>query len=609
MANGNVGGTPLGYGAAVLGESQIDPIGLGFKVLEREDRLRKERKAQEEKDIELAKNTFDPQLTQVKWAAAYINEFENRINDYTRRNVDQYNQQGGLITGKQQIQNAIELREIESDAKLVNAYHNRYLEYKNLVEKDPNYNTPENREALLRWSDPYKTNKAEIDKAGGIVNWLAENPMEDDFKPKEQALDVISRMEKIKTDLLQQDPTAKPEFDETTGAWRFPDVKKFDLVKARARAGIMYENDPELKRNYPNVEDWQTAVNQYFTEKVVGKDTYKFPKTATKTKAQIEEEKKGQVKNIGGFDIRGDVQATQTNQYISAIPTTGEAGEAGEQRPEKRSLSDIYFAFQEGTLTYNDFLSRNKKQVKVDDKLNQTIKQFGGKNYRVLTDLVNMPGIHYSKNDKPIVTNTTVSEVGELQDGKIVWRPINAPTQVSSSNIQLSFQANQDIPVKTLPTAALQKYARQIGIVNKDGNIPANTVFTEGMLKRLDEANATNFIKPELLVLGEGKNLQPTDEGTGKKYLPQQFFKFKDLEPGLELQGITLNQNREAQQTTQQDQQSTLQRKDPRSIKLSDGVTATIDQQESQKRGKTIYKDPKTNKLYEKTANNKVKPI
>jgi hypothetical protein len=254
MANG---ATPLGFGAAVLPKSTFDPTAFGQQVAGLEMKKQAEVKRKNKEALDQSLESMNPELGKLKWTSPYINTYEGKIKDFKDRNVQWYKAQNGRLTLDQINQNNEFKENTKAEFELLNQWYDDFSKLKEKVLTDPKLNTPENLEKIKKFSNPYEFDKEGVAKAGGILEYISENPI--DIQPKKEALDVPSIISRIKKDAGTLKTAGQTYIDPVSNEAVYPSVEEGDLVAANRLGKIEYVNNAQLQEKYTE-DEWLNAV-------------------------------------------------------------------------------------------------------------------------------------------------------------------------------------------------------------------------------------------------------------------------------------------------------------------------------------------------------------
>ena len=269
------GATPLGYGAAVLPKSTFDPTAFGQQVAALERQKEAKAKKKEKESLDQSLESMNPELGKLKWTAPYVNNYEKKIKDFQDKNVKWYKDQNGRLTIEQINENNLFKENTKAEFELLNQWYDDFSKLKQKVLTDPKLNTPENIEKIKKYYNPYEFDKKGVEKAGGILEYINENPI--DIKPKEEPLNEAIILGRIKKDAGRLKTAGQSYIDETTGELIYPTVEQGDLVTANTLGKAQWASSPKLQAKYTE-DQWLNQV----ADIVQGKSVTERQRTAPK---------------------------------------------------------------------------------------------------------------------------------------------------------------------------------------------------------------------------------------------------------------------------------------------------------------------------------------
>lgn len=500
MANGTAlvkgGATPLGYGAAVLPGSTFDPTAFGQQVAALEFEKAKTAKQKAQQDLDASLESMNPELGKLKWTAPYLNEYQNRIENFRTRNIDWYRKQNGRLTPSQIAENQIFKEKTKAEFDLLNQAYDDFLTARDKVLTDPDYATPENIEKIKKYSNPYEFDKEGVKKAGGILEYIATNPL--DIQPKVEPLDVTGIIQKIKTLAGTEENLQQPYIDPITGNFVYPTIEEGNINAALEIAKQEYANNPPLQTAYPVMNDWLTAVS----ESMQGQSRTGRIMAAPK-------DSKGLTITIGDATVTGDLKVAQDKKDLNLDVTRNVL----EKSPVAALPGDM-------------------SKIEIEKTIKEAIPTDG----YVIAD----------KNNKPITISGVVNSIGSLTSSGIQDSP-GGNINITVSSVREFPQMNQSLDLKAIPVLdEARKNAKAILEQRaENGILPENILLTQKELRALRNLGFGDAVTDTPYVMGDIKNLKEIIDSQGvynyKKALSKSYIvPYSDLQAQLQNAGFSL---------------------------------------------------------------------
>ena len=413
MANGErtFGATPLGYGAAILPESTFDPTQFGQQVAAIEQKKKADDAAAKKKRKEDMFKTLNPELGKVKWMSLFQNVFRKDFDDYRKRNIKWYTEQGHKLTDIQQIENLIWTENYNSKAASVNAAWARYSELKKQVETDPRFNTQENRDRLDKYENFIENDPEGLKKAGGDpFQYIADNiPY---ITPKQPKIDIPAEARKAAKEATRTVPLATTTDEhgrviDTTSTFVDPKVM-------RATAKAIWDREPSIQEEYPDADDFEKHFLSYIPGATVDKKGTFIPKDS-----------KGLSINVGGYSATGGIKLAEGTKKFDLYPTRteGKFWKKPTKRKETVEIPYVATATKDGKAIEINGVTRNIGVLTADGY--QYIP--GGNVNLLMTGIAEMPTLTASIDTK-LIKDKKLRELfqgratpeGILRDGMIL---------------------------------------------------------------------------------------------------------------------------------------------------------------------------------------------
>lgn len=485
------GATPLGYGAAVLPKSSFDPLEFGQQVAAIEAGKVKTKKENAKKLKDAAVESMNPELGKLKWTSPFVNQYENKIKDFRKRNVDWYKTQDGKLTSEQIQSNRQFTNETKGEFELLNTVYDDFVKTKNNVFTNKAFNTPENLKEIERFNNPYKNDPkglAEVD--GDLLAYIAANPLQ--VKPKVEDIDIVNISKDINDLAGTAQVKLEPYTDQLSGQIIHPEITSGRPERVAAMAEQKWRTTPSLREQYPNMEDFQSAI-------AIGiqgderKD--KFVKPIDDDKA---------VKKVGRATVSGGLKVSQDQKDL--------------QLPIKRVIK------RKGGITVPSPLTGEEERI-----MKETIPSEG---YAISTKTGQPVNVSTFLNNVSVITEDGVVNMGA--GGQNYDMKVNSVRHLPTANSQIDVKALADSPDKEL----LMQRA-------KNGNIEEGTILTPREAIAYRNLNIGDAITDSPYAFGEVKNLEEKfdkeDNKFYKKSISNAFLvPYEDVRGGLKNIGFEL---------------------------------------------------------------------
>jgi len=156
--------------AAVLGRGNQEDFGK--MIIGERMRQLKEEKAREG-DV---KALLGDEV-KAKWAADNINYFQPKIEELKKKTIDMYRQKNGKLSDIDMFELKQNWAKLKSEAEVSNALYAEEQDRIKDLGADPEYQKYDQDSWEIRkaWNNPYENFGADIEKAGGIIPWRAQN--------------------------------------------------------------------------------------------------------------------------------------------------------------------------------------------------------------------------------------------------------------------------------------------------------------------------------------------------------------------------------------------------------------------------------------------------
>jgi len=489
MANPNAEATPLGFGATAF-SSSFDPNEFNQRVGKFEASKAQEKKKKQKAILDNSLASMNPELDKLKWAAPYLNEFEQEFNDFRKKNIDWNVKQNGKLTAGQMAENEIFKLERNAKTELLNTAHKNYTTLKNKVLTDPKWNTPENKEAIKRFGNPYEFDAEKIKEAGGMLEYITQNPIQLTEKPEQ--FDMLEVVKDIKNVVGVDKTVGGTKIDDVSGEFVNTSTEKFNRQSVQAAASEKYDTDPTVQAQFPNKDDFLRSVNQ----------TLQGTKTTQQRRAGDDDKK---VNNVGGAIVTNGLRVTQDEKAIQLSITRD---------------------FDENIVTGG--LPEGMNKVEAQTIYNESIPTKGW----AIAD----------KNDKPITISANVNSVGILTEKGVTKAP-GGNFDFKINRVSLIPSTNQDIDIKRLPPSLTKKQLMQRaenGILTKGLTLTKremNSLKTLGYGDAIsDEPYAVGSITDVQEYLDKNKKLIRGVKNIGNTYLVP----YKDVKAQITNSGFTI---------------------------------------------------------------------
>lgn len=156
--------------AAVLGrgnQAQFGQMIIGERM--------RQLKEQQVRDADMKALLSDE--VKAKWASDNINYFQPKIEELKKKTIDMYRQKNGKLSDIDMFELKQNWAKLKSEAEVSNALYAEEQDRIKELSGDPEFKKFDQDSWQIRkaWNNPYEQFGAEIEKAGGIIPWRAQN--------------------------------------------------------------------------------------------------------------------------------------------------------------------------------------------------------------------------------------------------------------------------------------------------------------------------------------------------------------------------------------------------------------------------------------------------